>query len=249
MKILCPAKINLFFSILNKRSDGYHEVITLLQAIDFFDTLEGALSSEDRFFCSDSTLPLDQTNLVIKALNLFREKTNFDHPVTLHLEKQIPQKAGLGGGSSNAASTLYLLNELFEAPLSIQELQTLSQSLGSDVPFFFSSGTALCTGRGEIVQDTHLPFHLEGTLFIPTFSLSTPEVFQKSTIDKRAFWKWFENDLQEAASRVNPQLNVPPSWTLTGSGSALFSLEKKEIPTISGKMRPFKAVQKGFAWY
>jgi 4-diphosphocytidyl-2-C-methyl-D-erythritol kinase len=99
--LFSPAKVNLFFKILGKRTDGYHEVASLNQAINLGDEITLARSLQDTFTCSDPNIPLDHTNLVLKALTLFREKTAFNFPVSIHLEKKIPIQAGLGGGSSN----------------------------------------------------------------------------------------------------------------------------------------------------
>lgn len=141
--LFSPAKINLFLRVLGKRSDGYHEIASLFQAINLGDNLTFTLSEQDHLTCSDPHLPCDHTNLVIKAVHLFRKKTNLDTPVTIHLEKEIPSQAGLGGGSSNAATTLWALNALHNYPYTIGQLQIWSAEIGSDIPFFFLSGNSL----------------------------------------------------------------------------------------------------------
>lgn len=214
-----PAKINLFLRVLNKRDDGYHNIFSLFQAVDVFDTLEFQLSELDFFSSTDNDLPFDSSNLIIKALELFRKKTQLKFSISIHLDKLIPKKAGMGGGSSNAATTLWALNELMGKPATTAELMRWSEELGSDVPFFFSHGTAICTGRGEIVDE--LPPLPKKTLWLfkPAKGLSTPEVFANldlSTLENRdpelALQGFFSgkpvyfNDLEEAAIKVMPAL-------------------------------------------
>lgn len=150
MILFSPAKINLFFRVLKKRDDGYHEIASLYQAIDLGDTLNITLNECDELSCSDPSLQTDESNLVLKAAALFRKKTALALYIKVHLHKQIPIQAGLGGGSSNAATTLWALNKLANCPASFQDLALWSCELGSDVAFFFSKGAAYCTGRGEL---------------------------------------------------------------------------------------------------
>lgn len=109
-------------------------------------------STKDELTCSDSVLMVDNSNLVIKALNLMRAKTNVKQHFKIHLQKNIPMQAGLGGGSGNAATAMHAFNAACGYPASTEQLQAWSAEIGSDVSFFFSSGTAYCTGRGEHVQ-------------------------------------------------------------------------------------------------
>lgn len=161
-----PAKINLFLRILNRRRDGYHNLASLFQTVDLLDQIHLSLDERDSLSCSDPTLPVDHTNLVTKAVELFRAKTGMAFNVRAHIDKKIPAQAGLGGGSSNAATTLWGLNTLLKNPATPQQLQVWSAEIGSDVPFFFSLGTAYCTGRGE--QVFNQPF-----LDLPPFGLSS----------------------------------------------------------------------------
>ena len=152
-----PSKLNLFFLIIDKRPDGYHQISSLLQAIDLGDTLHIDLAADDEMRCSDARLPTDRRNLVIKARDLFRAKLaekreKSDFCAHIFLDKKVPMEAGLGGGSSNAATTLWALNHLLKSPFTDDELAQMGSEIGSDIPFFFSSGSALCSGRGEIVR-------------------------------------------------------------------------------------------------
>src|SRR3990167_2918479 len=112
MKLFSPGKINLFFRVLAKRSDGFHQIASLYQAIDLFDILTIERAELDSFTCTDPKLSCDHSNLISKALTLFRTHFSLDFGIRVHLEKRIPMEAGLGGGSSNAATLLWGVNEL-----------------------------------------------------------------------------------------------------------------------------------------
>jgi 4-diphosphocytidyl-2-C-methyl-D-erythritol kinase len=177
MQLSAPAKINLSFRIKDRRPDGFHEIETLMAPISLADriTIERAGHEGDiRFTCDDPSLPASDDNLVVRAAKLFRGRANITSGITIALEKKIPHGAGLGGGSSDAASTLLGLNELFAAGLPQDELLKLAAQLGSDVPFFVVGSAALCRGRGEIVVPTSLPTKLRLVLFKPDFAVQTP---------------------------------------------------------------------------
>jgi 4-diphosphocytidyl-2-C-methyl-D-erythritol kinase len=249
MKLFSPAKINLFLRVLKKRADGYHELASLFQTVSLGDTLTCALSKEDHFTCSDPTLVIP-SNLVLRAVELFRRKTGFRFSVAIHLDKEIPLQAGLGGGSSNAATTLWALNALQGFPYSEQELQSWSIELGSDVPFFFSHGTAYCTGRGEKVK-TLPPLSLPPlTLIKPTGGLSTPAVYQNLRLEECSsedpedlladFYGGdprYINDLEAPAFRLCPALakikaRYHPIAFMAGSGSALIHVGQGSLEPI-----------------
>lgn len=152
-----PAKVNLFLRVLKRRSDGYHELASLFQAIDLCDRLHLRRAENDRLTVTNSSLSTDRSNLIWKAIDLFRKKTACRFSVDGFLEKNIPLEAGLGGGSGNAATALWGMNVLAGAPLTEGELMALGAEIGSDVAFFFSSGVAYCSGRGERVQSLPTP--------------------------------------------------------------------------------------------
>lgn len=253
LKLISPAKINPFLRIIKKREDGFHELASLFQAVDLVDILTFQAAPADLFTCSNPKLPVDANNLVVKAVNLFRIRSGKTFPLHIHLEKHIPVEAGLGGGSSNAATTLYALNQLSGMPFSDSELATMGAELGSDVSFFFSSGIAYCTGRGEIVEDVDLPL-TSYTLCKPSFGSSTPAVYKSlklnscSTADPIALLNSFQNnipqyinDLEPAAFAVYPALEAFKLTLLasgfetvlmSGSGSTFIckGLEKAAVP-------------------
>lgn len=241
-----PAKLNLFLQIVNRREDGYHNLASLFQTIELHDTVHFALSKEDHLTCSVEDIPTDSSNLIFKAADLFRKKTGLRFGLNVRLEKNIPSQAGLGGGSSNAATTLWALNTLLDHPVEISELAAWSSEVGSDVPFFFSQGTAFCTGRGEKVQilDPLPPC----TLWIvkPNEGLSTPDVYRRVDLKNLsacnllqlanqfgAGYSTYFNDLEKAAFLVLPELKALKASLIecgfdtvlmTGSGSAFFCI-------------------------
>src|SRR5690242_1897047 len=139
-----PCKVNLLLNILGKRADGFHELETVMHPVHFYDELRFTRAGEGiQLSCSDATLPTDARNLVHRAASLFTEAAGITEGVQIHLEKRIPQAAGLGGGSGNAATTLLGLNELFGQPLTPEQLHSLAAQLGSDIPFFLQTRPAL----------------------------------------------------------------------------------------------------------
>jgi 4-diphosphocytidyl-2-C-methyl-D-erythritol kinase len=150
LKVLAPAKINLTLEVLGKRPDGYHEVRTVIHAIDLCDVLELETASDIQVRAEIGGLATEN-NLVYQAARLLKEFSTYPHGACLKLTKHIPTAAGLGGGSSDAAAVLRGLNKLWRLGLSTKELRPLAAKLGSDVPFFLYGGVALAEGRGEQV--------------------------------------------------------------------------------------------------
>jgi 4-diphosphocytidyl-2-C-methyl-D-erythritol kinase len=219
MKLRSPAKLNLFLRILRKCSDGYHELASLFQAVDLFDTLDFALDEKDQLSCSDAAIPIDSTNLILKAATLFRCKTGLQFGLRVHLDKKIPHQAGLGGGSSNAATTLWALNQLLGQSIPTKELIQWAGEIGSDVPFFLSQGTAYCTGRGERVRPLAPLQNQHFWIVKPPQGTSTPAVYGKLDLKKlpqrdpelylKAFLTGrpdYFNDLEQAACLVTPEI-------------------------------------------
>ena len=150
----CPAKINLFLEIRQKREDGFHEIESVMQALSLSDSLK--IEKSDRpgvsLFCDDPSVPSDERNTAFRAASLFFERTGLPGGVSLFLDKKIPHEAGLGGGSSDAAAVLRGLNLLFDSRLSPEKLKEMAGEIGSDVPFFIEGGTQFAAGRGEILS-------------------------------------------------------------------------------------------------
>jgi 4-diphosphocytidyl-2-C-methyl-D-erythritol kinase len=177
-----PCKVNLLLNILGKRADGFHELETVMQPVNFCDELFFERSgNEIRLSCSDKRLPVNSKNLVYRAAENFLSAAKIGEGVKIHLEKKIPLAAGLGGGSGNAATTLLALNELFGKPLAAEKLQEIAATLGSDIPFFLQSKPVLATGRGEKIRPLENFSALRGKAFLlihPGFGISTPWAYQ-----------------------------------------------------------------------
>lgn len=158
LSVQTPAKINLFLNIRPRRADGYHELCSIIQAVRLWDRLDVSPREDEkrdiRFSCNIPALEYRaKENLVVKAYHLFWNTTGLPPlGLNVHLEKEIPMQAGLGGGSSNAAAMLVILNHLSHADLSADALRQMGAQLGSDVPFFIEGGLALVSGRGELIE-------------------------------------------------------------------------------------------------
>ena len=179
-----PCKVNLLLNILGKRTDGFHELETIMQPVALCDTLEFIETASEQgvtLTSNKAELPTDATNLVHRAATAFLKTSGVKAGFKIHLEKRVPMAAGLGGGSANAATTLTALNARFGRPLDAATLQSLAASLGSDVPFFLQHGPALATGRGEVVVSLD-PFPaLKDTwilLIHPGFGIATSWAYQ-----------------------------------------------------------------------
>ncbi|MCL2380244.1 MAG: 4-(cytidine 5'-diphospho)-2-C-methyl-D-erythritol kinase [Treponema sp.] len=182
--IQAPCKINLHLCIGEKRPDGFHDVASVFAALALSDTLRFERAGPQGVSVLDvncrrpcGAIP-PEDNLVLKAAALFRERTGFAGGLRIRLDKRVPVGAGLGGGSSNAASTLLALNALAGAPLSGNELTELSATLGSDVPFFLAGGAAFVSGRGEVVEPVKAPAGLWVVLVKPPFSSDTKTAYR-----------------------------------------------------------------------
>ncbi|XP_060963426.1 4-diphosphocytidyl-2-C-methyl-D-erythritol kinase, chloroplastic-like [Cannabis sativa] len=189
LTLFSPCKINVFLRITSKREDGYHDLASLFHVISLGDVLKFSLSpstKKDSLSTNASGVPLDDRNLIIKALNLYRKKTGTNKYFWIHLDKKVPTGAGLGGGSSNAATALWAANQFNDCLVTEKELQEWSSEIGSDVPFFFSQGAAYCTGRGEVVQDIlpPVPLNIPMVLIKPPEACSTAEVYKRFRLDK-----------------------------------------------------------------
>ncbi|MFI5355964.1 MAG: 4-(cytidine 5'-diphospho)-2-C-methyl-D-erythritol kinase [Opitutales bacterium] len=178
VSIFSPAKINLFLAITGRRADGYHDLVSLVAPLAWGDTLTAEPAPAWALTCTDPAVPLDDSNLVLRAAAAFRAATGWAGAAAFHLTKRIPMGAGLGGGSSNAVATLRALNELAGHPLDGPQLQALSAPLGSDCPLFAVGGPVVLRGRGEQVEALAAAEHarLRGRpvlVFKPDFGVAT----------------------------------------------------------------------------
>lgn len=176
------AKINLFLSVLGKREDGYHELCTLMHKIDFFDYIEITKIHSNRIDLITNADEIEnEENLSYKAAVLFFKNTGIKPQVKIDIEKHIPLGAGLGGGSSNAAYTLKVLNELFDFPLNDSQMHNIACRLGCDVPFFLcKKPAALARGRGEVLKEIDCDLKNHSVfLAIPNMHISTACIYSK----------------------------------------------------------------------
>jgi 4-diphosphocytidyl-2-C-methyl-D-erythritol kinase len=174
MHIFAPAKINLSLRILGRRNDGFHEIETLIAPISLYDQIE--IQRKSRwvdFQCDDASIPRNDDNLVVRAAKGFLEATKQKGGVAIKLTKKIPHGAGLGGGSSDAASTLLALNRVFETDLPREALAEIAETIGSDVPFFIFESAAVCKGHGEIITPMKLNEQLSILLLKPDFRVAS----------------------------------------------------------------------------
>ncbi len=259
LTVQTPAKINPVLEVLGKRPDGYHELALVFQAVGFYDqlTFEKKAAGVGLRVEGQAGLAADDSNLIVKAAKLFlREALKSADGVQITLHKKIPLAAGLGGGSSDAAATLRGLRWLFEVPVSEEKMHQMAAQLGSDVNFFLNGGTALGTGRGEIITPWKASVPLWVILVKPSEGLSTPAVYQSgkalmTTGDKvLEFQKvWSEgspasiasrlfNGLEPAAFYLRPELEFIKKRLMTegalgvllsGSGPTLFALAAHEM--------------------
>jgi len=273
LNLLSPAKLNLFFRVLAKRSDGFHEIASLFQAINLADEISLRLCEDDHFTCTLPSLE-NPSNLVVKARDLFRLKSKRNFHVDIRLKKKIPIRAGLGAGSSNAATTLWGINQLLDFPFSVETLMSWAEELGADVSFFLSKGSAYCTGKGEILQETSLPSPITGFVAKPNFDLSTSLVYKhvnmhlidngidpKDALESFLFsTPKFFNDLEKAAFHLRPQMHKIKldlknlgfhTVLMTGSGSSFFCLGDLKQPKLTNVIFfPFVSIQRNSnTWY
>lgn len=182
MQVMAPAKVNLSLRVFRRRSDGFHEIETFIAPISLCDEIKIEQHSGKQriaFRCDDPSLPKGEDNIVVRAANIFFEQTNITGGVSIVLKKRIPHGAGLGGGSSDAASTLLALNELFDANLRREALAKMAEMIGSDVPFFIFQSAAVCNGRGELVTPTRLREQLSVLLVKPGFAVLSPWAYSQ----------------------------------------------------------------------
>jgi len=181
------AKVNLSIDVLGKREDGYHLVEMIMQTIDLYDKLKITEIEENSILIKSNSLdiPLNEDNIMYKAVNLLRDQFNIEKGIEISIEKNIPVAAGMAGGSSNAAAVLVGLNKLWNLGLSENELKDIGLKLGADVPFCITGGSALAEGIGEELTNIKgLPEGLNILVCKPNIFVSTKEVYQSLNMDK-----------------------------------------------------------------
>jgi 4-diphosphocytidyl-2-C-methyl-D-erythritol kinase len=259
MILFPPAKINLGLSILSKREDGYHEIETCMLPIPFTDILEITMANEFEFVHSGLAIPGNsESNLCVKAFQLIRQEYAISN-VRIHLRKQIPMGAGLGGGSSDAAYVLKGLNELFDLHIPISELEEMAAQLGSDCPFFIQNKAQIARGRGEVLSEIELD--LKGKYLIllnPGIHIGTKDAYDSvipkipnksiSELIKEPieYWQnWLFNDFEESIFPKHPKIKQLKNElmelgavyaSMSGSGSSLFGIFNEKPVELSSEV-------------
>lgn len=263
---LSPAKINLLLKVMRKREDGYHELYSVMQPVTLYDniTIDAGQGAGITIECRHAELPVDRANLAYRAAELFLDRAGAKKRLSITIEKKIPVGAGLGGGSSNAATVLMALNTLLAAGLGEKELMEMGARLGSDVPFFILKGPALATGRGEVIERIKLP-GCHYILINPGFQVSTAWVYGRLGLTKnlenntltysyQAFDGCAEirdrlfNDLEQVTAARYPEVsrlkemlmeNGAAGALMSGSGPTVFGLFEEH----GSAARAFEAIR------
>ncbi|RAR40718.1 4-(cytidine 5'-diphospho)-2-C-methyl-D-erythritol kinase [Paenibacillus sp. MDMC362] len=266
-----PAKINLMLDVLHKRPDGFHEVEMVMTMIDLADRLEMSEQKRDTIIITSQAgyIPLDEKNLAFQAARRIKERYDVKQGVHIHLDKKIPVAAGLAGGSSDAAATLRGLNRLWGLGIPQEELLALGAELGSDVPFCVTGGTALATGRGEVLTPIPNPPQCWVIVAKPPINVSTAEVYGRlrseqiqrhpsaermvEALTQGSFQQMCQslgNVLEEVTLRMHPEVQQLKEGMLklgadgalmSGSGPTVFGLVSKEskVARIYNGLRGF----------
>ena len=256
MEVRAPAKINLSLKILGRRNDGFHELDTLIAPISLYDEIridKRRLGKGIEFRCDDSSIPQGDENLAVRAAKAFFDTTKIEPALSIELKKKIPHGAGLGGGSSDAASVLLALNDTFETKQSREALAEMAEPLGSDVPFFLFQSAAVCKGHGEMVMPVKLQRQFSILLLKPAFAVSTPWAYSRWQHSreilgiryqaKEFVGQTFANDLERPVFEKFVFLAQLKMWLLSqsevgaalmsGSGSTVFAVVRENADADS----------------
>lgn len=239
--VLAPAKINLFLHIVGRRADGYHLMQSAFVMVDWFDTLHFEWRQDGKISREDLTSPLPADDLIVRAAHALKGATQCPYGAHIGVSKNIPAEAGLGGGSSDCASTLLALNRLWSLNLTLAELAPIGEKLGADVPFFLGGHNAWVEGIGEQLHPISVP---PATFLLakPPAGVSTPAIFSHPDLKRDSElaiisvfaeepFGFGRNDLQSVAEALCPAISDTVSWLqtlglqarMTGSGSAVFA--------------------------
>ena len=268
LSILAPAKINLFLHVVGQRTDGYHLLQSVFQLLDLSDEVS-LTTRQDSQIIRINPIPnvLPKDDLVVKAASLLQSTLGVTQGVEIALEKNIPMGAGLGGGSSDAASTLLGLNYLWDLGLSKQDLMAIGLKLGADVPFFIQGHNAFVEGIGELITPIELPVN-DYLIIFPGVSIPTKEIFSSPHLtrdhsrititdfaEQYSKLNMFHNDLQVIAEQKFVEVKNAIGWLKTmfpntrpimsGSGSSVFC----EVPNTLDMDDCFSVLPQGWKMY
>ncbi len=252
LKVKTPAKINLTLEVLNRRSDGFHNIQSIMQTINLYDYLSFEVSEfnglEVILSGTSDEIPYNEKNLVYKAAIKFLQTAKIDNVrVEIFIEKNIPISAGLAGGSTNAAGTFFALNRLFDNILSKEQIEELCASMGSDLNFCLNGGCMLCTSRGEVTErlpfveqsvslvkpkelgvsakEAYTKFALLEDKTIPDNTSKLVELLNNGCFDKNLIYNNLENALFPDYKVLREIKSKVKGSLMSGSGSTFFVLE------------------------
>jgi len=236
IKVKCPAKINLTLKVLNHRSDGFHNIESIMQAIDLYDylTVSTELASDTQIVLSGNSteIPYDESNLVYKAICEFLKAADKRAIVKVYIDKNIPVSAGLAGGSTDGAGVILALNELLENPFTSEQLHEICSSLGSDLNFCLEGGCKKATSRGEVLEDAGYTERKVSLIKPVNLGISAKEAYTKFTDKLQTTNREnFVNDLEWAVIDDYSELQAIkkryPNAIMSGSGSTYFAFDTK----------------------
>lgn len=240
IKVQCPAKINLDLKILGRRPDGFHNIESRMQTINLYDylTISVLPGFSIKLSGTSKEIPYDEKNIVYKAVKLFFETIEQKAAVEIFIEKNIPVAAGMAGGSTDAAGTIFGLNELLNRPLGRVQLHELCAKLGSDLNFCLEGGCKKTTSRGEVLEDAEFIERTVSLIKPLTLGISAKEAYTSfAEKEKTPERDEFINDLEWALIDKYPQLQLIktqyPQAAMTGSGSTYFAFDT-EFPPLEG---------------
>lgn len=245
VKIFAPAKLNLFLAVTGRRSDGFHDLVSLVAPVDFGDELVAEVKEPDgqtRFTleCDDPAVPVDGSNLVVKAAAAFIDATGWQAGVHFKLTKRIPMGAGLGGGSSNAVAALRALNEMAGSPLDAAALGALAAQLGADCPLFLADGPMIMRGRGERIESLPVTERARLTgqrvlIFKPSFGIATPWAYAQLAAATSNYLPAREAESRLAQWRQDPA--APPGVLLFNSFESVVLRKYLALPVLLEQLR------------
>jgi 4-diphosphocytidyl-2-C-methyl-D-erythritol kinase len=238
LQLLSPAKLNLFLHVTGRRADGYHELQTVFQLLDHGDAMEllGTDTGVIDLYCPALPMPRED-NLAWRAAKLLQSHSGTDRGARIHIDKRLPAGGGLGGGSSNAATTLLALNRLWDLQLETGELATLGLQLGADVPVFVHGHSAWAEGVGEKLQPLDIPLQYY-LVIAPACQVATAEVFSHRQLTRNTspikmaavFEQGGRNDCERVVRQLYPEVDKALNWLekfgqaqLTGTGACVFA--------------------------
>ena len=266
MKDRAYAKINLALDVFNVREDGYHDIESIMVPIDFYDELEIKISDENKYKTNKKYIVLNESNSIIKMINAIKEKYNINDCYEINLRKCVPMQAGLGGGTSDAASTLRIFKKLYNLNLTLEEESELCLKVGADVLFNYYNKPAIVKGIGDIIE----PLNIKDTYYVllvkPYGGVSTKKAYEALDMNvcdhpninklKDVLLNGEEidgllgNSLEQPALLLNKDIykikellkeNGASNILMSGSGSCVFALSKneEELKEIYEKIREF----------